>query len=212
MENPVIIFGVNGIAKAAMEIYASHDVLVYGFLTDQKELHKTEIGTVSVLGSTDDQGFLKLIGKKCEAFVADDDNSNRRDLVEMLNKNRKVQPTNAFHARAFISETVAIGHGNFVNAGAFLGAEAVVGNHCIIHSNVVVEHEAKIGDYVQLGAGAIINSGAVIEEGAFIGSGAIVISGVTIGANARVGAGSMVMANVSEDQTVFGNPAQPIKA
>ena len=212
MENPVIIFGVNGIAKAAMEIYASHDVLVYGFLTEDKKLHKTEIGSVAVLGSPDDQGFLKLIGKKCEAFVADDDNSNRRDLVEMLNKKRKVQPTNAFHSRSFISDTVAIGHGNFVNAGAFIGAEAVVGNHCLIHSNAVIEHEAKVGDFAQIGAGAIINSGAIIEEGAFIGSGAIVISGVTIGANARVGAGSMVMSNVSEDQTVFGNPAQPIKS
>ena len=212
MSNPVIIFGVNGIAKAAMEIYNSHDILVYGFLTDNKELHKTEIDTVAVLGSPDDDGFLKLIGKKCEAFVADDDNTSRREMVEMLNKKRKVQPSNAVHDRAFISPSAAIGHGNFVNAGAFLGADAKVGNHCLIHSNAVVEHEAKIGDFVQIGAGAIINSGAVIEEGAFIGSGAIVISGVTIGENARVGAGSMVMSNVAEDQTVFGNPAQPIKA
>ena len=212
MENPVIIFGVNGIAKAAMEIFASHDILVYGFLTDTKELHNTEIGAVAVLGSPDDDGFLKLIGKKCEAFVADDDNTNRRELVEMLNKNRKVQPTNAVHDGAFISGSAAIGHGNFINAGAFLGAGTEIGNHCLIHSNAVVEHETKIGDFVQIGAGAIVNSRVTIEEGAFIGSGAIIISGVTIGANARVGAGSMVMANVGEDQTVFGNPAQPIKA
>lgn len=212
MENPVIIFEVNGIAKAAMEIFNSHGIVVYGFLADKKALHNTQIGEVTVLGKTDDDGFLKLIGKKCEAFVATDDNATRKKLVNMLNKKRKVQPVNAVHDRAYISETTAIGHGNFINAGAFLGAEAVIGNHTLIHSNAVIEHEAKIHDFAQIGAGAIINSGAVIEEGAFVGSGAIIISGVTVGKNARVGAGSMVMADVEKEQTVFGNPATPLKS
>lgn len=210
MENPVLILEVNGIAKAAMEIFNSHKVVVYGFLTDDKKLHNTEIGEVTVLGKTNDDGFLKLIGKKCEAFVATDDNATRKKLVNMLNKKRKVQPVNAIHDRAFLSETIAIGHGNFINANAFVGADAVIGNHCLIHSNAIIEHEVKIHDFAQIGAGAIINSGAVIEEGAFIGSGAIIVSGVKVGKNARVGAGSMVMSAVEKDQTVFGNPAVPI--
>lgn len=212
MQNPVLIFEVNGIAKAAMEIFNSHNVVVYGFLTDDKKLHNTEIGEVTILGKPDDDGFLKLIGKKCEAFVATDDNAARKKLVNMLNKNRKVQPVNAIHDRAFLSGTVAIGHGNFINANSFIGADAVIGSHCLIHSNAVIEHEAKIHDFAQIGAGAIINSGAIIEEGAFIGSGAIIISGVSVGKNARVGAGSMVMSDVEKGQTVFGNPAAPISS
>ncbi len=210
MKNPVIIFGVNGIAKAAAEIYNSHDIVVYGFLTKEKSLHQTEIDQVPVLGSPDDDGYLKLIGQKCEAFVATDDNEERQEQVKMLHKRRKIQPTNAIHDKAHVSRSAAIGYGNFINAGAFLGADVKLESHCLIHSNAVIDHEVKIADYVQVGAGTIVNSKVEIEKGAFIGSGAIIISGVKIGKNARVGAGSMVMANVEEGQTVFGNPAAAV--
>jgi acetyltransferase-like isoleucine patch superfamily enzyme len=50
-----------------------------------------------------------------------------------------------------------------------------------------------------------------IQDEAFIGSGVTIVSGVTIGKAARVGAGSVVIAPVKENETVFGNPAQPIK-
>ena len=83
MENPVIIFGANYLGRAAKEIFESNKVVVYGFLDDDKRLHKTEIDDVVILGSTDDDGFLKLIGKKCEAFVAIDDNILRTNLVSM---------------------------------------------------------------------------------------------------------------------------------
>mgnify|MGYP001801373225 CR=1 FL=1 len=77
MEKPVIIFGAKGIAKSALEIFKSNDVVVYGFLEEDKSLHSTEIEDVTVLGSPEDHGFIKLIGQKCEAFVATDDNSVR---------------------------------------------------------------------------------------------------------------------------------------
>jgi len=43
-----------------------------------------EIDEVMVIGATDDDGFLKLIGKKCEAFVAIDDNKLRKSIVKIL--------------------------------------------------------------------------------------------------------------------------------
>jgi len=50
-----------------------------------------------------------------------------------------------------------------------------------------------------------------IKEGAFIGSGVTLVSGITVGKNARIGAGSVVISNVKDGETVFGNPAAPIK-
>ena len=70
MENPVIIFGAGYLGRMAKEIFESNEVVVYGFLDDNKKLHSTEVDTAVVMGSTDDDGFLKLIGRKCEAFVA----------------------------------------------------------------------------------------------------------------------------------------------
>lgn len=211
MEKPVIIFGSKGIAKAALEIFNSNDVVVYGFLDDDTETHNTEINSIPILGSTDDHGYLKLIGKKCEAFIATDDNSLRKEYVEYLNDSRKVMPVNAIHQSATISISASLGHGNFVNAGVILSNDSTIGKHNIIHSKAVIEQEAVIEDFVQIGAGSVINSKVKIEEGAFIGSGVTIVSGVTIGKDARIGAGSVVVGNIEAKQTVFGNPAVSIE-
>lgn len=210
MENPVLIFGAGNLGKIVLDIFNRNNVVVYGFLDDNKELHNKEIGDIIVLGDTDDDGFLKLIGQKTEAFVALENNKERKKVIEMLINRRKTMPINAVHNTAVVSADAFIGHGNLVAARAIVNPYASVGNHCIIHASAVIDINANVADYVQIGAGAIINSEAIIEEGAFIGSGAVIISGVTIGKNARVGAGSVVIENVADGTTVFGNPAKKV--
>lgn len=212
MENPVIIFGANAIGREAKEIFEANSNVVYCFLDDDKKLHNTEIDTVSVLGSTDDDGYLKLIGKKCEAFVASDENKVRKSLVKMLNEVRHVQPVNAIHRSSIMAASSSIGHGNFIDQGVKVGAGATVGQHCVLHAGVIIGVEATIGNFVQIGAGSIINSGVTIEEEAFIGSGVTIVNGITIGKGARIGAGSVVIGPVKAGETVFGNPAQAIKS
>jgi sugar O-acyltransferase (sialic acid O-acetyltransferase NeuD family) len=212
MDNPVLILGAGFLGRAAKEIFEGNGNVVYGFLDDNKSLHNSEIDNVTVLGRTDDDGFLKLVGKKCEAFVAVDDNKLRKTLVKMLQDVRHAQPVNAIHLSSIVASSASIGHGNFIDVNATIGAGAEVGNHCLIHAQVVVGAEAKISDYVQIGAGSIINAGAEIEEEAFIGSGAVIISGITVGKGARVGAGSVVISPVKAGETVFGNPAQKVNS
>jgi sugar O-acyltransferase (sialic acid O-acetyltransferase NeuD family) len=210
MENPVIIFGASGLGKAALEIFESNEVPVFCFLDDDASLHNTEIKEVAVLGSTDDDGFLKHIGKDCEAFVAEDENKVRKSLVEMLIEDRKVMPVNAIHNSVVLSSNASIGHGNLFNAGVRIGSFTRIGSHCIFNSAAIVDHEAQLGDFVQVGAGSIINSGVHIEDEVFIGSGVTVVSGIKIGKGARIGAGSVVISDVSANQTFFGNPAKSV--
>jgi sugar O-acyltransferase (sialic acid O-acetyltransferase NeuD family) len=211
MDKPVIILGAKGIAHPALEIFNSNKIIVYGFLDEDEKLHGQEINLVPVLGNPEDEGYLKLIGKKCEAFVAVDDNKYRQFLVKLLLENRKVQPVNAIHQTAYISTDAVLGHGNFINASTVIGAASKVGSYCLIHSGAVIDHLAVVEDYVQIGAGTIVNANATLKEGAFLGSGVVVVSGVTIGKNARVGAGSVVISDVKDGDTVFGNPAAVIK-
>lgn len=211
MENPVMILGANGLGKAAQEIFESHNIMIYGYLDDEKAKHGQEVGEVSILGSTSDDGLLKYIGKKCQAFVAEDNNSARKAMVKLLNDRRKVMPVNAIHSNSYLAKSSSIGHGNFVNTGVTIGANTKIGNHCILHANSVIDFDAEIGDYVQVGAGSIINSAAKLENEVFIGSGVTIVGGVTIGKGARVGAGSVVIANVKASDTIFGNPAQSVK-
>jgi sugar O-acyltransferase (sialic acid O-acetyltransferase NeuD family) len=210
MENPVIIFGANALGRSAKEIFEKNGNVVYGFLDDNKSLHNTEIDNVTVLGATDDDGFLKLIGKKCEAFVAVDDNKLRKGLVKMINEVRHVQATNAVHSSAIIPESAAIGHGNFIDMGVKVGVGAVVKNHCLLQAGSIIGAESKLGDFVQIGSGSIVNANVEIEDEVFIGSGVTIVAGITIGKGARVGAGSVVISPVKAGETVFGNPAQKV--
>jgi sugar O-acyltransferase (sialic acid O-acetyltransferase NeuD family) len=212
MENPVIIFGANYLGRAAKEIFEGNGNVIYGFLDDDKRIHQTEVDNVLVIGSTDDDGFLKLIGKKCEAFVAIDDVKVRRNIVQMLHEVRKVQPANAVHKTAIIAVTSSMGHGNFVDQGVKVGAGASLGNHDLIHTGAIIGHEVTLGDFVQIGAGSVINSGVVVEDDVFIGSGVTIISGITIGKGSRIGAGSVVIGPVKAGDTVFGNPAQKVSS
>jgi sugar O-acyltransferase (sialic acid O-acetyltransferase NeuD family) len=209
-KNPVIIFGAKGLGRVALDIFQSNDVVVYCFLDDDETLHGKEISDIAVLGGTDDEGFLKYLGKKCSAFVASDDNKYRESLVEMLKNDHKVMPVNAIHSLAYISELAFIGHGNMVNAGVVVNSNVRIGSHCIISCGALIDFDTELEDFVQLGVGSIINSGVKIGKGAFIGSGVTVVSGVTIGKKARIGAGSVVVADVKAGETVFGNPAKPV--
>lgn len=211
MKNPVIIFGAGTLGRAALALFNQNSVAVYGFLDDDERLHGREIDHVTVLGSTDDDGYLKLIGKKCDAFVAIEETVVRMKIVKMLNERRKVMPVNAFHTHISMASSAVWSHGNFVDAGVTIGTGVKTGSHTVIRAGVTIDSEAILGDYVQLGPGSVISSGVQIEDEAFIGAGAVVVSGVHIKKGARVGAGSVVITDVDEGETVFGNPARKVQ-
>lgn len=208
--NPVIIFGATGLGKVALEIFKSQDILTYCFLDEDKELHGGEVAEVGVLGAPTDDGFLKYIGKKCDAFVAVEDPKLRKKYVDLLLDRRKVMPVNAVHQHASVAESAFLGYGNMVNANASIGADAKVPNHCIVNTGAIIEHDVELEDFVQVGAGAIINTRVKVGEQALIGSGSIISAGVKIGKGAQVAPGSLVMTDVAEGATVFGVPAKAI--
>lgn len=210
MENPVVIFGAGNIGRLALDIFNSNEVLVYGFLDENSKLHGTEISETVILGDPNDDGFLKIIGNKTEAFVAFETKTHKEKTVKMLLDRRKTMPVNAIHARAIVSEDAEIGHGILIGPGAIINQGVKLGSHSVIHSGAIVDVKASVGEYVEIGPGAVISSDVTLEIGAFVGAGATIVSGIKIGKNARVGAGSLVIEDVKDKTTVFGNPAKSI--
>ena len=207
MENPVIILGAQTVGIAALDAFLSNDVVVYCLLDDDQKLQGTELLDVPVMGNTDDAELLKLLGKKCEVFVATDDAASRRSLTQMLRSEYEAVPVNAIHERASVSAHATLGHGNYIGPNAVVAATATLGDGCLVGPNAVIEARASVGDYAQLGSGALLGTEVQIGAQAFVGAGAVVVSGVKIGDKARIGAGSVVVADVPAGQTVFGNPA-----
>lgn len=211
MAKPVLILCATNLGKAALDIFKSNEVVVYGFLDDDKKLTGTEIDDLTVLGTTEDESFLKIIGKNCDVFIASDDNAWRARVIKNIKETRKAMPVNAIHKNAHIAPTSIIHHGCLINQNVQVGSNSEIGNHCILHTGAIVDFSSKIGDFVQIGAGSVIGSGVQVGDHAFIGSGATIVSGVKIGEGARVGAGSVVISDVKKGETVFGNPAAVIK-
>jgi len=207
MENPVIILGAQAVGTAALDAFLSNDVVVYCILDDDPKLHSTELLDVPVMGNTDDGELLKLLGKKCEVFVATEDAASRRSLTQMLHDEYEVVPVNSIHQRASVSMHAEIGHGNYFGPNAVVAATAKVGAGVVVGPNAVIEGQASVGDYAQLGSGAQVGVGASVGANAYLGAGAVLVAGVKVGDKARVGAGSVVVADVPAGQTVFGNPA-----
>jgi len=210
MINPVIIFGAGISGKLALDVFSSNDVVVYGFLDDDKALHQKEIGEIMVLGHTEDDGFLKLIGKKCDAFVAVESTKERKYLTEMLKERRHVASANAIHKDASISKYADIGYGNLLASGVRIGSFASIGSGNLIHSNAILEVNSRIGSNVIVGSGSVVGAGAEIADGAFIGPGVTILTGIKIGKSASVGAGSVVLADVAASAKVFGYPAKAV--
>ncbi len=211
MENPVIIFGAGAYGKQVKELISHNGLLIYGFLDDDKALHQQEIGDVLVLGSTDDDGFLKLLGKKAEAFIAIKNIQVRKKLAEMLKERRHMMPINAIHNSGLLSDDLSTGHGNFIGARAIAGPFVKMADHNIIAEGVILGTDVQIGSFVEIGAGSIINAEVQIDDEVFIGSGVTIVAGIKIGKGARIGAGSVVIEHVPANTTWFGNPAQKVK-
>ena len=210
MTNPVLILGAGKLGRLALDIFSGNNVLVYGFLDENKDLHNTEISEVLVLGDIHDESYLGIIGNKTEAFVAIEHKAAKEKIVKQLLEQKKTMPVNAVHLRAVVSEDAQVGHGILVAAGAVVNPGARIGSHSVIHSGAVIDTAAVIGEYVEIGAGAVINAEAEIGKGVFIGSGAVIVAGIKIGKNARIGAGSVVIEDIKEGKTVFGNPATEV--
>lgn len=210
MINPVIVFGAGYLGRLALDAFHSNGIIIYGFLDDQKDLHGTEIGEMVIFSHTEDDGYLKLIGKKCDAFVAAENPKERAFLWEMLRERRSVVPVNAIHREASFSPHAHAGHGNLISAGARVAGFAHIGDGNVLHPNAVVETGARLGDGIRVGSGSVIGHGATIGDNAFIGAGVTVLEGIKIGKNASVGAGSVVLADVAAGSRVFGYPAAKV--
>lgn len=210
IESPVIILGTGRIGRLALEIFKSNEVLVYGFLTDDEKEIGQEFQDVTIMGHFEDEKFLALIGKSAQAFIATEDIKVYKKALKVLKKHKQNISINAIHRDTILAQDLHLSLGNLVGPGVTLNAAVRMGTHNLVMAGTTLAHHATVGNHCVIGAGVTVSPTAEIGNRVVIGAGAIIASGVKIGDGAQVGPGSVVMRNVEEEQTVFGNPAQPV--
>lgn len=84
-----------------------------------------------------------------------------------------------------------------------------VGSNCVIGLGATVGHEAKVGNGVVVSNHCVVARRCQVGDGAFLGTGAFIREHVKIGSGAKIMSGSIVIDDVSKEETVSGNFAEP---
>lgn len=111
------------------------------------------------------------------------------------------------HPSARVGRNVKLGTGCVLCPGVFVTCDIEMGDFVTINSKSGVGHDAKIGSWTTLSSFCDVTGHAKLGEGVFFSSSAVAMPKSKIGDWAVVGANSGVVAKVSENSTVYGNPA-----
>lgn len=205
MEPKIILIGYSGHGYVAYSILASAGKDVYAYC-DNSAKEKNPFN-LEYLGNENAEAAFASLSKN-DFFIAIGDNLTRRKVYESLAE-KKQFPCNAIHASAIICPSTTIGkNGVMIGAGVIINPLSKIGNGVICNTGCVIEHDCIIGDFAHISPGAILCGNVAIGENSFIGAGSVIKQGITIGKNVVVGAGSVVVKNISDNVTVYGNPAQ----
>lgn len=205
---PVIIIGVNSFALEVADIFQKNNVVIYGFLDDDPKKKDTFIGEIPVLGTTEDEQYWGLIGKNCNVFVALENQSERKKMIETIIEDCKTKPINAIHPAAQVADIQSLSYGVFIGCGAIVLPASKISDHAVIGAGSIIETGAVIEEYAQIGSGSVIGKEAKVENNAYIGINSTIVGSVKIGKAASIGAGSVVIESVPNNKRAFGNPAK----
>ena len=161
---PVIIIGVNPFALEVAHIFQQNNVVIYGFLDDDIKKKDTMIGEIPVLGTTEDESYWGLIGKSCAVFVALENPTERKKMIELIEEDRKTKPVHAIHPSVQIANVKSLAYGIFIGANTVVGSETRITDHVIIGPGCVIETGTVVDEYSQIGAGSVIGKEAQIEK------------------------------------------------
>jgi UDP-2-acetamido-3-amino-2,3-dideoxy-glucuronate N-acetyltransferase len=136
-------------------------------------------------------------------------------------------------ANAHIRSGAIIGENCVIGESVYIGESVVIGKNCKIQNGALIYEPCRLGDGVFIGPGAVLtndripravnidgrlktkkdwqSSGVEVKNGASVGAGAICVAPLEIGTFAMIGAGSTVIKNVSDFETVVGNPARHLR-
>jgi sugar O-acyltransferase (sialic acid O-acetyltransferase NeuD family) len=201
----VIVFGASGHAKIVIDIIEKQGIYsLEGLADDDPKLKGKEVYGYLVLGAKKD--IISQDNRK--VIVAIGDNHVRMKVTSSLGM-RLAEA--AIHPSAQLARGVIVGKGCTVMAGSVINSDTVIGQNTIINTGSSIDHDCIIGEAVHIAPGSTLCGGVTVGDFTLIGAGATILPNVKIGRNVIVGAGSTVLADIIDNVSVVGTPAEVIK-
>lgn len=115
---------------------------------------------------------------------------------------------NFIHPTVMLAKTAAIGCGNVFLANVVVNCNAVIGDFNTVNSGTLLGHDIKIGNNNYFAGQVCVGSGLTIGDMNFFGLNTSIRNGLIIGDNNIIGMASNVTKNVTDNNVLYGNPAQ----
>jgi sugar O-acyltransferase (sialic acid O-acetyltransferase NeuD family) len=133
--------------------------------------------------------------------------------INIINKvlEMGLQFTNIIHPKAYVSRTVKLGAGVFINSGVQIATDVSISNHVIINRGALIGHGVNINEFSVISPGVNIAGNVTIGEKTVVGMGTNIIERVTIGNNCMIGAASLLTKDIPDHVKVVGIPARIIE-
>jgi sugar O-acyltransferase (sialic acid O-acetyltransferase NeuD family) len=118
---------------------------------------------------------------------------------------------NVIHPTIKLDESVTLGKGNVIAEASIFTVDITLGDFNFINRGVHIGHDVTIGNANIINPCAVISGGINIKNRNLIGTNSTIIQYLNIESGNTIGAGSVVTKSISNNTTVIGVPAKPIK-
>jgi sugar O-acyltransferase (sialic acid O-acetyltransferase NeuD family) len=132
-------------------------------------------------------------------------------VIQKYTPNSMFYFPNIIHPNIHLDESVTLGNGNVIAEASVFTFDITLGNFNFINRGVHIGHDVTIGNANVVNPCAVISGGITIKNNNLIGTNATVLQYLNIESGNTIGAGAVVTKSISNNTTVIGVPAKPLK-
>ena len=208
--NPIYIFGSSGFAVEVAQIIISIGEYELNGFIDKEELpiksHIIGRHTVDIISETD---FLNIVSNSQERVSCVIAIANANICNKIYNGFKEYFP-NIISPDAILNDSQINGIGNILFQGCWISWNATIGSFNKFLPFVTVGHETTIGNFNEFNPKVSISGKTAIGNGNLFGMNSMLYQGKKVGNNNVIGMGAGIIRNVSDNKTLFGNPAKQL--
>lgn len=112
------------------------------------------------------------------------------------------------YGNLIIESAAEIGYNSVIGKALYPNDSTIIGEGTQIAGACLIGHDCKLDKSVMVYAGTVVGGFCTIGKGSQLKMGSTIKNRITIGKNAQIGMGAAVVYDVSDGETVFGNPAK----